>query len=111
MGVPMLLMQLLLLPLRHQQPALDASYLAHLPAPELGLRAGEHTRLVVQPTRRPGRTAGQGGGQAGSSHRPVALFTTCFLSRHRLHTRTLPEQSPQRGSSQRRHSPFTTDIS
>ncbi len=45
-------------------------------------------------------------GQLGSSQRPVALFTRCALSLQALHTRALPEQSSQRGSSQRRHSPL-----
>ena len=79
--------------------------LTHLPVPhELDWRTG----LVHLPCRR-GPPPGQGTGHAGCSHRPVALFTTWASLRHFLHQCSLPEQSAQRGSSQHRQSPFTSD--
>ena len=82
-------------------------YPTHLP---VGRGLGGRTGLV-HPPRRPGPPPGQGTGHVGSSHRPVALFTTWASYLHALHQCTLPEQSAQRGSSQRRHSPFTSDNS
>lgn len=80
----------------------DTTQTAHLPALML---AG----LPALPPRRPGPSDGRwrGPGQAGSWHRPVALFTTYPLFLHALHMLALLEQSAQRGSSQRRHTPLT----
>lgn len=96
-----------------QEPA-PASKACH-PYPaylrKLGLGAGLRSGRL-QPSLRPCAPTGQGAGQAGSSQRPVTLFTTYLSCRHVLHRCTLPEQSSQRGSSQRgcdRHLPFTSE--
>lgn len=81
-----------------------ASLHAHLPAWAvlgLGVWGGTQPRRPAPPA-----CWRQGAGQLGSWQRPVALFTTWAFLRQALHRDASPEQSAQRGSSQRRHTPL-----